>query len=194
MERTSGTIIRLTRFSDSSVIVHWLTGSHGLVKTVVKGAFRAKSPFHGKLDLFFECEFLFQRTRTGDLHYLREIVPRETRLALRSNYGTTLLASYFCRLLEMTVEPEHPDMALHDLLARALAFLEKEPPRRRALLHFENELARLLGIASAPGGSGASGEVALRGLIGKLPAAREELLERFSKVEEFRSSDSEIGE
>ena len=35
---TRGIIIRLTRLTDSSLIVHWFSEDHGLLKTVAKGA------------------------------------------------------------------------------------------------------------------------------------------------------------
>lgn len=178
VESTSGTITRLTRFSDTSVIVHWFTGTHGLVKTVAKGALRPKSPFAGKLDLFFESDIVFQPSRGGDLHHLREAFPRDFRANLRKTHATLSLAAYFCQLLERAVEPEHPDEPLHDLLRRGLAHLNESPPGMKALLHFENELARLLGTARP----GAPGYLVLEETLGRLPASRPTLLESFSSA------------
>lgn len=176
MESTVGTIIRLVRFSDTSVIVHWFTGTHGLVKTIAKGALRPKSPFAGKLDLFFENDIVFQPTRRGDLHHIREASPRDFRANLRKTHATLSLASYFCQLLERAVEPEHPDEPMHDLLRRGLGHLGSSPPGMKALTHFENELARLLGLARP----GVPGHHSLEELLGRLPSSRALLTEIFS--------------
>src|SRR5947208_2775316 len=56
MESTVAILLRKRKFSDTSLIVSWCTESLGCIQTVAKGARRAKSPFAGKLDLFFEAE------------------------------------------------------------------------------------------------------------------------------------------
>ena len=184
MQTTQAILIRLTRLTDTSLIVHWFTEQYGLVKTVAKGARRPKSPFAGQLDLFFGGEITIQPARRGELHTLRETAIRQWREGLRENYTATLLAAYCCQLLESAVEPGHPDPALHDLLARALDHLASAPPSLRALLHFERELARLLGISHHQ----QAAEHSLRDAIGRLPTSREELLERLQSNQDFRSS------
>jgi len=154
--------------------VHWFTEEYGLVKTVAKGARRAKSPFAGRLDLFFGGEITLQSARHGELHILREVSIRQWREGLRKNYSSTLLAAYCCQLLESAVEPEHPDPLLHDLLARALDHIEATEPSLRALRHFERELARMLGVSHHE----QSADDSLRAAIGHLPASRGDLLER----------------
>jgi DNA repair protein RecO (recombination protein O) len=170
------TIIRLTRLTDTSLIVHWFTGAHGLIKTVAKGARRPGSPFSGQLDLFFSGEITFQRARRGELHALREVSIRCWREGLRKSYTSTLLAAYCGQLLESAVEPEHPDPALHDLLDRALDHIDTAEPSLRALRHFEHELARLLGISHHQ----RDAELSLMNVLGQLPVSRKELLERLA--------------
>ena len=181
---TRATLIRLTRLTDTSLIVHWFTAGHGLVKTVARGARRPKSPFAGQLDLFFSGEITFQPSRRGELHPLREVSIGHWREGLRKSYTSILLAGYWCRLLESAVEPEHPDAALHDLLERALDHLDSSGPSLRAFHHFEGELARILGIAheQRPAAN------CLRELLGRLPDTRDDLLERLSGKQDFLSS------
>lgn len=176
MQSTDAIVIRLTRLTETSLIVHWFTEAHGLVKTVAKGARRPKSPFAGQLDLFFGGEITFVRSRQSELHTLKEVSIRQWREGLRRNYTATLLAAYCGQLLESAVEPEHPDPELHDLLRRALDHLEAAEPSLRALCHFESELARLLGIAD----SRCDAEISLRNVLGVLPVSRGELVERLS--------------
>lgn len=167
-------LIRLTRLTDTSLIVHWFTEDHGLVKTVAKGARRPNSPFAGMLDLFFSGEISFVRARHGELHSLREVAIRDWREGLRRDYSAILLAGYCCQLLELAVEPEHPEPALFDLLRRALDHVASEPPSLRAMRHFESELARLLGVSHPH----TSAESALIHALGPLPANRKPLLDR----------------
>ena len=181
---TDAIVIRLTRLTETSLIVHWFTEAHGLVKTVAKGARRAKSPFAGQLDLFFGGEISISQSRRGDLHSLREVAIRQWREGLRRDYTSTLLAAYCCQLLEIAVEPEHPDPGLHDLLKRALDHLDTAPPSLRALRHYETELARLLGVTHHQ----APADLSLRDALGSLPASRAELVERLSPPRDFRSS------
>lgn len=189
MPTTNAIVIRVTRLTDTSLIVHWFTENHGLVKTVAKGARRPKSPFLGKLDLFFGGEITFVRARQNDLHPLREVVIHDWREGLRQTYTTTLLAAYFCELLEAAVEPEHAEPDLHDLLRRALDHLAAVPPGMKALRHFENELARLLGVADRR----RAAHHALEDSLGALPRSRSALIERLEPPGDFDSSGRGIG-
>jgi DNA repair protein RecO (recombination protein O) len=170
---TEAILIRTTRLTDTSLIVHWFTESDGLLKTVAKGALRPKSVFAGKLDLFFSGEIGVVPARKGELHVLREVAISNWRQGLRRQYATTLMAGYFCQLVEAAVEPGHADALLHDLLRRGLDHLDAEEPSLKALRHFERQLAEILGVSGV-----GSGEDALRGHIGKLPGARMEIMER----------------
>ena len=173
MEHSTGTIIRLTRLTETSLIVHWCTQHDGLIKTVAKGARRPKSPFAGKLDLFFEGEINWVRSRKGELHTLREVMIANYRENLRKQYGNTLLASYFGELLAHVAEPGYPVPELFDLLGRGLAYLERNKADKRAMTHYEHEMARLLGVQhlrTSPG-------TALENAYGSLPRGRQACLD-----------------
>lgn len=184
VQSTQATIIRLTRLTDTSLIVHWFTEEHGLVKTVAKGARRPKSPFAGQLDLFFGGEITFQRAKRGELHALREVSIHDWREGLRRNYSSTLFAAYCCQLLESAVEPEHPEPGLYDLLGRALDHADAVEPGLRALRHYEREVARLLGISHDQRQS----HLSLRDALGSLPSSRGDLLERLLPSDDLGSS------
>ena len=147
MQTTPAILLRKTRFSETSLIVTWFTRDWGRLKTVVKGALRPKSRFAGVLDLFFDCDITVARSAKSELHTLREADLRDPRAGLRTDHRRVALASYFVELIELTTEPEHPAPELYDLLRRAYDFLDHNPAEPRALLHFEAELVRLLGIA-----------------------------------------------
>ncbi len=171
MENGTGTIIGLHPLTETSLIVVWCCAEAGIVRTAAKGARRLKSAFEGKLDLFFEAEFSFARSRRGDLHALREVSLRDPRLGLRESYVRTLAAAYFVRLVELVAEPEHPIPGLHELLGRALGYLARSDPTLRAVQHFEAQLAEQSGM----GGSASPAQV-IREAYGRLPGQRETLL------------------
>ena len=169
-------VVRLTRLTETSLIVHWFTQDQGLVKTVAKGAHRPKSPFSGKLDLFFGGEISVIRARRGELHALREVAINDWREGLRRHYSSTLLAAYFGQLLELAVEPEHAEPELYGLLKRGLDHVNLAAASLRAMYHFESELARLLGVAHDQ----RPAEVCLQNALGLLPATRRTLIEQLS--------------
>ncbi len=173
MEKTSGTIIQLSDYSETSLIVQWCTPDHGLIRTIAKGARRPKSGFAGKLDLFFYGELEFVQSRKSDLHTLREVALLDPRIGIRQTYIQTLAASYFASLLRLVAEEGTPIPDLADLLERALNFLVKEMPTPRAVAHFENQTAEMLGL----GGRGLRG---IGQLYGRIPAIRKELLQKIA--------------
>jgi len=190
MEHCHGTLIRLTKLTDTSWIVHWFTAGHGLIKTVAKGARSPKSPFAGKLDLFFDAEITWAKARSGELHGLREVAVTRTREPIRGDYNAMLLSGYWCRLLELLIERDHPEPELAGLLRRALDHVAEKGPSVRAMQHFEQELARNLGIM----GERKQAAGALREALGNLPPQRAQLLERLSPAPELPVAETESGD
>lgn len=148
-ETLNAVLLRRTRFSDTSLIVSWFSRERGKLKTVAKGALRAKSSFAGKLDLFFQCELTIAWSQRSELHSLREVVLLEPFAGIREHYTNTLAAGYFAELIEETTEPEHPEAAIYELLIRAFSYLQANPATARAVRFFERELAKSLGIESS---------------------------------------------
>src|SRR5438445_7798788 len=103
-ERTTGLILRTYPLTETSLIVHWLTPDLGRIATVAKGARRPKSPFRGKLDLFYQADFSFARSRRSELHLLREVSLRETHPRIRQELACLRQVSYGAALLEQATE------------------------------------------------------------------------------------------
>jgi len=169
--------MRMTRLTDTSLIVHWFSEDEGLIKTVAKGALRPKSVFSGKLDLFFSGEILVARSLKSELHTLREVSISNWRQGLRRSYPVTLMAGYFCQLVEVGVEPSHRDEPIFDLLRRGLDHLDANHASLRALFHFEKQFAEILGVLREKGDT----EEALSNHLGALPASRKALIERLNE-------------
>ena len=107
-ERTTGVILRTRPLTETSLIVQWLTADFGRLSTVAKGARRPKSPFRGKLDLFYLAEFSFARSRRSELHVLCEVGLLETHALLRRELAHLQQASYCAALIEQTTETGTP--------------------------------------------------------------------------------------
>jgi DNA repair protein RecO (recombination protein O) len=175
MESTTGILLRKRKLSDTSLIVSWCTSSLGCVQTVAKGARRAKSPFAGKLDLFFEAEIQIARSKKSNLHTLREVALTNPFGGIRETYLRMQAAAYFVELIEICTESDHHDPELFALLRRAFAYLSANEPTARAVMHFETELARIAGVHDA-NALKQDPAFALAALFGKLPSSRTVLM------------------
>jgi len=145
-ERTTGLILRTRPLTETSLIVQWLTRDLGRLATVAKGARRSKSPFLGKLDLFYLADLSFARSRRSELHALREISLRETHSALREELGYLQQAAYCAALIEQTTETETPLPVLFQLMLDLLTSLPAETPQPRTIFSFEMKLLNELGM------------------------------------------------
>ncbi len=170
---TRGLLLRKRRLSDTSAIVSWCTDSLGVIQTVARGARRPRSPFRGRLDLFFEAEISIVLSRKSTLHTLREVNVTNPFAGIRTHHLRTQAAAYFVELIEICTEREHHEPEIFSLLQRAFGFLNQSQPDIRAITHFENELARITGVRHPDRPNAAS---ALGNLFGKLPASRPPLL------------------
>jgi DNA repair protein RecO (recombination protein O) len=167
---TPAILLRKTPWSETSLIVTWLTSEFGAIRTLARGARGPRSAFAGKLDLFFGGDISFVHSRKGDLHTLREVHIVSVFDAAKSGHAGFHLAAYFAELAGRAAPAMHPARELHDLLRRALDFLQTSPATERALNHFERELCRILGVHDASGKISAA--EALHSLQGGAPKSR----------------------
>lgn len=157
-ERSSGIILRTRPLTETSLIAEWITPDAGRISTVAKGARRPKSPFLGKLDLFYEADFSFARSRRSELHNLREVALRNTRAELRKEMIWLHQASYFAIFVTKSIERETPVPEIYELLRETLDKLPSAPPNPLITLAFEFKCLALLGYA--PDLSTLPGEIA----------------------------------
>ncbi len=154
LERTPGLVLRVRPLTETSLIVRWLTARHGRLATVAKGARRPRSPFRGQLDLFFEAELSFRRSRRSDLHTLGEVRVLHPHPELRSQLDRLRAAACAVHWTERVTEPEAPVPELYALWGE---FLDPAPgPAPPRLLAFEWRLLGLLGLQPDPARCGLS--------------------------------------
>src|SRR5438477_777599 len=175
VQSTAAILLRKRKFSDTSLIVSWCTESLGCIHPVATGARRVKTPFAGKLDLFFESEISIVPSRKSTLHTLTEVAVKNPFAGIRTNYVRTQAAAYFVELIEICTERDHHEPELFGLLRRAFGYLDKNDPNLRAISHFETELARIAGVHDA-NKLKSNPAFALGNLFGRLPLSRTPLL------------------
>lgn len=178
MEQSHAILLRRYKFSENSLVVIWLTDRHGKVKTTARSVTKPGSPFSGRLDLFTVAEIVFKPSRSGELHALQEVLV-ETGSMLPSTYPTMLSASYFAELCDLFTEPMHSVPELFSLLERAWGYLRDRDPNSAAILHFEAELAKVLGIHDPA----IPAHRSLASVAHKLPESRSRLLGHLGEKE-----------
>ena len=146
IESATGIVLRTRPLTETSLIVHWLTPNFGRIATVAKGARRHKSPFLGKLDLFFLADFSFSRSRSSDLHNLREVNLRETYSTIRKKILSVQQAAYATAFVEQATEMETPLPTVYQLMREFLDCLCKEKSAPQIIFAFELKLLQELGL------------------------------------------------
>lgn len=145
VETASGLILRTRPLTETSLIVHWLTPTLGRIATVAKGARRPKSPFAGKLDLFYAAEFSFSHSRSSDLHNLREVKLLETHGAIREDIVKLQQAAYVANFITQATETETPLPEIYGLARSFIQSVCGETPSAQNIFAFELKLLRELG-------------------------------------------------
>ncbi len=146
IETATGMVLRTYPLSETSLIVHWLTPNLGRLATAAKGARRPKSPFRGKLDLFYLADFSFSRSRRSELHNLREVALRDTHNVLRQDLALLRQASYCAALVELATETETPLPEIFELLRSLLDCLGRRTVQPQTVFAFELRLLDDLGL------------------------------------------------
>jgi DNA repair protein RecO (recombination protein O) len=116
------------------------------VATVAKGALRPKSPFRGKIDLFYSAEFSYARSRRSELHTLKEMRLTETNSRLREELGYVQQASYAAALIEQTTETDTPMPGAYEIFKGFIAFLPTGQPAQKTIFAFELKWLQELGL------------------------------------------------
>ncbi len=147
VENASGLILRTRPLTETSLIIHWLTPGLGRLATVAHGARRPKSPFAGKLDLFYAADFSFSRSRRSELHALREVKLHTTHGAIRLDIGKLQQAAYAANFLEQATESETPLPDVFELMRGFLPSLCEQKPAARTVFALELKMLHVLGLA-----------------------------------------------
>lgn len=111
-------------YSSTSTIVQWFTRSHGKVSTILKGAFRPKSPFLGEYEHFGTSELLYYAKHSQNLHTAKECALLHRRDSFRTNWRAMQAASYISALFRHTTPEDAPHPELFELYETLLDLAE----------------------------------------------------------------------
>lgn len=169
LEECEAILVRRSRWSETSLLITWLTDRFGALKTSARGALRPKNPFRTPLDLFLRARIRIRLSSSSDLHTLREVEMIQPFTA--SSYAALATCSYLAQL-SASVAPEMQEAeGIYDLLKKALDYLQHRPPSPALLERFETELARRLGVGDST--AKVPPLEAISGLRGAIPATRQ---------------------
>lgn len=148
-EKTTGIVLRVIAFSETSCIVTLFTREFGKITTMAKGARRPKSPFEAALDVLAICRIVFLDKSSGAMGLLTEAkLERRFRSATRNL--SQLYAGYYVVELLNTLNDEgdpHPD--LFDYAVATINLIDSretcEDQLSQILLRFELKTLELLG-------------------------------------------------
>ncbi len=146
-ERAEGIVLRKQPVTESSLIVTWYTREFGKLKTMAKGARRAKGPFQGKIDLFYRDDIVFLPSQRSDLHLLHDCFLEDPHQKLRDSVEALTAASYIGELADLATEVEDPNPKLFDVLTATLDALEVQRGRTAVIIWFELQLLATVGWA-----------------------------------------------
>ena len=147
IESAHGLILRTRPLTETSLIVNWLTPDLGRVSTVAKGARRTKSNFAGKLDLFYAADFSFTRSRSSELHNLREVKLQETHGAIREDLLKLQQAAYAANFIVQATETESPLPEIFELFHNFIQRLCAQAVTPPDIFILELKLLHDLGLA-----------------------------------------------
>ncbi len=140
VETDEGIILNKYSFSETSIVIHWLTNNSGLISTAARGVFKPKSKYFGKIDLFYYANIEFKKNIKSDLHSLNDIDLISTHDWIRTNITALHQASYCATLIERLVEKDSP---IPNIFKNFLTFIEslnKQSASLISLLWFEIKL------------------------------------------------------
>ena len=118
--RCRGIVLAAYPYSETSLIVHWLTDTEGRIATLAKGARRPKSRF--EVDLYYLCDLVLQKR--GELHLLKEAALDWAPAELRRNIAALETAAYASKLVRSNVPTDENVFTLFQAFEHMLRELE----------------------------------------------------------------------
>ena len=148
-EKASALVLRVTDFSETSLVVSLFTREFGKIGALAKGARRLKNPFESALDVLTHCRIVFLHKSSEALDLVTE-----ARLVRRfrpngANLRGLYAGYYVAELLGDLTDDNDPHPELFDLADETLAALAAGDVVHRRLPRFELGALRYLGHAPA---------------------------------------------
>ncbi|MGC8742501.1 MAG: DNA repair protein RecO [Verrucomicrobiia bacterium] len=139
-EKDEGFVIKKYPFSETSLIIHWLTKNSGLISTIARGVFRQNSKFYGRIDLFYCANIEFKKSQKSDLYSLKEVDLIDACFWIRENISALHKASYAAILIEKIIPKNTPIPHIFALFSTFLNYLKNHSDSFAPVLWLETKL------------------------------------------------------
>lgn len=127
MIKTSGIVLKTTRYGETSLIVTLLTRDFGKVSAIANNARTNRSRMLAGLQLFAYSEIVMYKAKSKNgLYHLDEMNVLHGFDGIRTDLDKTAYASYFSEAALGAVAEDSPDEELLTLLLNSLFAIEKE--------------------------------------------------------------------
>ncbi len=148
-EKTTGIVLRVIPFSETSCIVTLFTRDFGKITTMAKGARRPKSPFEAALDVLALCRIVFLNKNSDAMGLLTEAkLERRFRSATRS-LDRLYAGYYIVELLNSVTDDGDPHPELFELSTQLIQQIDSteisEDEVGLTLLKYELRMLGFLG-------------------------------------------------
>lgn len=144
-EKSTAIVVRVTEFSESSVVVTLFTRDWGKISALAKGARRPKSSFDSAIDLLSVCRIVFLHKSSGALDLLTEAKLERRFRACTRDLSRLYAGYYVAELLNKLTDEGDPYPEAFDCADATLLQLDRGSTTVTTLLRFELTLLRLLG-------------------------------------------------
>ena len=146
-EKASALVLRVTDFSETSLVVSLFTREFGKIGALAKGARRLKNPFESALDVLTHCRIVFLHKSSEALDLVTEAKLVRRFRPTRQNLSGLYAGYYVAELLGGLTDDNDPHPQLFDLADETLAALAAGETVHRWLPRFELGALRYLGHA-----------------------------------------------
>lgn len=133
--KTNAIVLRVGKYSETSLIAALLTAAQGRVSVLAKGARRPKSEFFGMLDVYQELEVIYSPRGGSALGLLLEASPLDEHTGLRLCPPAFAAAGVLAELALLACPRHQPQERLFAVYQNALSLLARlgEPAARAGL-------------------------------------------------------------
>ncbi len=148
-EKTTGIVLRVIEFSESSCIVKLMTRDNGKITAIAKGARRPKSSFEAALDVLAICRIVFLHKSSGAMSLLTEAKLERRFRSSATNLRRLYAGYYVVELLNLMTDEGDPHPKLFDHAIETIAEIDStetdDTELNLILLKFELDLLSNLG-------------------------------------------------
>mgnify|MGYP001815411384 FL=1 len=123
--RDRAVVLRTWKLGEADRIISLLTHEHGKVRGVAKGVRRTKSKFGARLEPLSHVAVQLYRGR-GDLDTVTQVETLDRFATLRADPDRFARAEAMLEAVDNVAQDREPDRALHVMLVRALATLDRD--------------------------------------------------------------------